>query len=302
MRTKPFKLSHVVVFLSVSALLTGGLTTLLSAERQGDEQSVTVIKRDGGRVAGRLEALGDDSVWVRVSQADQQKLPLGDVLVIDFVPGAGAAPESELSQARGADHVLALKDGNVVRGRLVGMQGGTGSGQEGRRVALFQEGSGGQPRQYEVDRISRIYLGNYPAATTESAQAAKAGSPADVPAGAIRIPANQEWTATPVAVRAGERITFSVTGTIVLSDAQGDTAGPAGSLQMRKAPNAPLQENYAGCLIARIGNSKPFAIGNIATPISMPASGQLYLGINDDHVADNKGEFYVQLSRGRQGR
>ena len=79
-------------------------------------------------------------------------------------------------------------------------------------------------------------------------------------------------------------------------------AGPAGSLEARTAANAPVQGNYAGCLIARVGNSKPFAIGDISTPITMPASGQLYLGINDDDVADNRGEFYVKLSRGRQSR
>lgn len=291
----------MVVALSLAALFFGAGPVVLEAERQGEDHTVTVLKRDGGRVAGRLEALGDGSVWVRVSQADQQKLPLGDVVVIDFVSSATGLPQNELSQARGADHVMALKDGNVLRGRLVGMEGGVGSGQEGRRVAIFQEGSGSERRQYEVDRISRIYLGNYPAATSESAQATKAEA-ADVPAGAIRIPANQDWTATPITVRAGERLTFSVTGQIMLSDAPGDTAGPAGSLQMRKAPNAPLQENYAGCLIARIGNAKPFAIGDIPTPIAMPASGQLYLGINDDHVTDNRGEFYVQLTRGRQSR
>jgi len=279
-----------------------GMRPVVRAQEQGEQPTVSVIKRDGVRVTGRLEALGDGLVWVRVSLADQQKLPLSEVMVVDFVPGASPAPESELAQARGADHLLALKDGSLVRGRLTGMQGGGGSGQEGRRMALFQEGAGGQPRQYEADRISRIYLGNYPAATTQTAAVPKIDQPADVPAGAIRIAANQNWTPTPVTVRSGERVTFSVTGTIALSDTPGDTAGSAGSLQMRKAPNAPLLENYAGCLIARIGNSKPFAIGNISTPISMPASGPLYLGINDDNVADNRGEFYVQLTRGRQNR
>ena len=28
----------------------------------------------------------------------------------------------------------------------------------------------------------------------------------------------------------------------------------------------------------------------------MPANGQLYLGINDDEVSDNRGEFIVQIT------
>jgi hypothetical protein len=32
----------------------------------------------------------------------------------------------------------------------------------------------------------------------------------------------------------------------------------------------------------------------------MPADGQLYLGINDDEVSDNKGEFIVKLNLQRR--
>ena len=303
MRNTPSFLRNALFVVGLVAVLAAPFMVTTLAQGQADEHQVTVLKRDGTRVSGRLEALGDGYVWVRASQADQQKLPLGDVLVVDFVAGASGLPETELSHARGAEHVLVLRDSSIVKGRLLGMQGGLGSGGgDTKRVASFQETGSGQTRTVEADRIGRIYLGNYSKATTESAQAAKSEQTADVPGGAIRVPANQEWTATPVTVREGERITFSVTGQITLSATEGDAAGAAGSLKARTAANAPLPANYAGCLIARIGNSKPFAIGDISTPIPMPASGQLYLGINDDDVADNRGEFYVTLSRGGQSR
>jgi len=38
------------------------------------------------------------------------------------------------------------------------------------------------------------------------------------------------------------------------------------------------------------------AAGNNTEPVTMPAAGQLYLGINDDEVGDNRGEFIVSLS------
>ena len=55
-------------------------------------------------------------------------------------------------------------------------------------------------------------------------------------------------------------------------------------------PNA-----LAGALIGRVGNSPPFAIGD-QTSIEAPAAGQLFLGINDDNVSDNSGQFYVTIN------
>jgi hypothetical protein len=34
----------------------------------------------------------------------------------------------------------------------------------------------------------------------------------------------------------------------------------------------------------------------------MPANGQLFLGINDDHVGDNQGGYRVTLQRGTTSR
>ena len=36
------------------------------------------------------------------------------------------------------------------------------------------------------------------------------------------------------------------------------------------------------------------------TPVTAPVSGRLYLGVNDDHLPDNSGEFVVTV--GVQGR
>ena len=89
---------------------------------------------------------------------------------------------------------------------------------------------------------------------------------------------------------------FNATGRVQLSDNAEDVAISAGSLQQRYAKSAPLPGNFAGALIGKVGNSRPFPIGNVETPIAMPAAGQLYLGINDDEVSDNRGEFIVNLT------
>ena len=45
-------------------------------------------------------------------------------------------------------------------------------------------------------------------------------------------------------------------------------------------------------------NGLPFGIGD-QTTITVPASGLLYLGTNDDNVSDNSGQFQVIISSGR---
>ncbi len=47
--------------------------------------------------------------------------------------------------------------------------------------------------------------------------------------------------------------------------------------------------------IGRIGNAgAPFGIGNLSSVV-MPASGELFLGVNDDELGDNSGGFVVDV-------
>jgi hypothetical protein len=101
-------------------------------------------------------------------------------------------------------------------------------------------------------------------------------------------------------VRKGETLTFNTTGEVQLSTDASDIAAPAGSKSQRMAARAPLPQSYAGALIGRIGNGAPFGIGNMTT-VQMPAAGQLFLGINDDDVNDNQGEFRVDIQRSASG-
>jgi PA-IL-like protein/EF hand domain-containing protein len=110
----------------------------------------------------------------------------------------------------------------------------------------------------------------------------------------ITVNAMEQWTDTGVYVRAGDTITFQAEGTIQMSGDPNDTANPAGS--RRRAPNAPLRQSAAGSLIARIGNSAPFVVGGNSRTVRAPANGQLFLGVNDDYLGDNSGEFRVMVT------
>jgi hypothetical protein len=115
----------------------------------------------------------------------------------------------------------------------------------------------------------------------------------------VRVNAQQRWTDTGLTVRAGDVVTFNVSGTITMSDDSGDTANWAGSTRGRTAPDAPVLGQKAGGLLAKIGDYSPAFVGGRAT-WTAPVTGRLYLGVNDDHLPDNRGEFVVTV--GVQGR
>jgi hypothetical protein len=104
----------------------------------------------------------------------------------------------------------------------------------------------------------------------------------------------ERWMDTGVTVERGDVIMFDMSGTVRLSDDPNDVAGPAGAHSGRRAPQSPLRAELAGALIGRIGTTE-FAIGNQRS-IAAPASGRLFLGVNDDHLADNQGHFEVFVS------
>ena len=94
-------------------------------------------------------------------------------------------------------------------------------------------------------------------------------------------------------------MTFIGSGEIQLSTDPNDIAGVAGSRTGRMSPGAPIPGALAGALIGRVGNGQPFGIGDQKIGITMPASGQLWLGINDDQCGDNRGQFKVQITFSR---
>lgn len=114
----------------------------------------------------------------------------------------------------------------------------------------------------------------------------------------VAVVADEQWTPTGVYVREGEYVSFSARGELQLSPDPSDVAQPAGSLLGRRAAGAPMPTALAGSLIGRVGNSRPFGIGNQTQPLRMPASGELHLGINDDYFSDNGGEFEVMVRGG----
>jgi PA-IL-like protein len=115
------------------------------------------------------------------------------------------------------------------------------------------------------------------------------------------VSATQRWTDTGIDIHAGDTITFDAYGTVRLSSDPNDVADPLGSHQGRRAVDAPLQNASAGALIARIGSSV-ILIGDHRTITRYPLSGRLYLGVNDDYLNDNSGQYTVSVNVDRYQR
>ncbi len=117
----------------------------------------------------------------------------------------------------------------------------------------------------------------------------------------VIVKADERWSNSGVYVREGEIVRIESAGTVQLSADRADTSSPGGAGSGRRAPSAPLPDRPAGGLIARIGNGPPLFVG-AESMLRANATGLLDLGVNDDHLADNRGEFRVKIEVPTRGR
>jgi Ca2+-binding EF-hand superfamily protein len=125
----------------------------------------------------------------------------------------------------------------------------------------------------------------------------EAGGPLDTTGASrpITISGQDRWIDTGIVLRAGDTVSVTAEGTIRMSADQQDVADPQGARSGRRATNAPLPNQPAGMLLARIGNTEPRPVG-AGREFRAPLGGRLYLGINDDHMPDNSGEFRAKVT------
>jgi hypothetical protein len=260
----------------VVALLAAGI-----AQAQVD---ATLTLRSGERISGQLVDLGGVGYTIRVAGQERQ-IPQNDVAVIDFT--GGTMTDADWSKFTGTSQIV-LRDGQSIEGQLYDI-GGTSP------LRLTIRTNTGQ-RDLSSSEVARIVIAR--PTNTVATTGTATPQPGTIPSGGttITVPANQPWTSTGITVRKGDVLTFNTTGEVQLSGDPNDKANPDGSRGGRYAARAQLPRTLAGALIGRIGNGQPFGLGNQPS-ITAPASGVLYLGVNDDGFEDNQGAFQVTISR-----
>jgi hypothetical protein len=246
------------------------------------QEAATLVLRSGERVSGQLIDHGGVGFTISVN-GQNRTVPTGEVAVLEFGGAGGQALSSDaMAKLNAGQQVVMLRSGQTVAGKLFDI-----SGKAPLKITFDAEGG---RRDFTSSEISRIYLA--PSGSGIGTTGAQAGEE-----GSIVVQANQQWTPTGITVRRGEVVNFQTSGEIRLSADPNDRAHSAGAFsQRRPAAGAPLPQEFAGALIARIDNGEPFAIGN-NTRVTMPAGGQLFLGINDDAVGDNSSHYNVKIER-----
>ncbi|HJR59406.1 MAG TPA: LecA/PA-IL family lectin [Vicinamibacterales bacterium] len=263
----------------MSALAVAAIAYVGVAQAQ---ENATITLRSGERISGQLLDHGGVGFTIKVNNEDR-RIPTNDVAIIDFT--GGTMSEADWAKVTGGQNVVWLRNGQTLTGQFYDIGGTT------PLIIKFKTDAG--ERELPSSEIARIVL-----ARTESAAAAGAATlPAATSGSGIVVSARQQWTPTGLIVRRGEQVTFNSTGEILLGGGPDDVAAPAGARSGRMDVAVPLPRSIVGALIGRIGNGQPFGIGN-QTRVPMPASGQLFLGINDNNLDDNSGEFRVEITRG----
>jgi hypothetical protein len=250
---------------------------------------VTLILKSGDRVSGDLVDLKTAGFVLNVRGAEQQ-FARDEVAAITFT--TAQMPAAETTKIQPGRTLVVLKSGDTFYGSLADIGGTTPL-----RLS-FRTPDG--DRELTSDEVARLYFSTWQGMPAAPSPAPAPEAPALDQGGAgMTVPSNPCWTATADRIARGQRVTFVGTGEIQLSADAADIAGVAGSRIGRFAPNAPLPAALAGALLGRVGNSQPFGIGDQTVPLSMPAAGQLFLGVNDDSCGDNRGQFKVQVTPSR---
>ena len=107
------------------------------------EHAVLVLK-SGERVDCDLVDLGAPGFTVKVNSASRQ-IPMGEVAIVEFAPG------KKTSAPLGSEHLLVMRNGDVIHGQLMDI-GGT----HPLRITFRAVG---KDRDYSSNDISRIVLG-----------------------------------------------------------------------------------------------------------------------------------------------
>src|SRR5262249_28910138 len=181
-------------------------------------------------------------------------------------------------------------NGDVIFGKIyhIGADGNT---------FTYDRREGGR-QEISSDQLARVYVNPGSARSLYASvlgTAAAAPAPVGTSGSTIRVNATQAGTDTGITVNAGDKVAFQASGEITYGRSPGQRATPDGGADRRA--QYPVPSVPVGALIGRVGNSPPFGIGTQSQPLPMPASGRLFLGINDNELTDNAGSYAVVVTR-----
>jgi hypothetical protein len=181
---------------------------------------------------------------------------------------------------------LYLRDGTRVTGELIAIRNGQIEFEERRGFG------GGRTLRIDRDEVDRIDFENRRTSNYNNNNNSNlsGGRPSGMREKQVIVSADQAWSDSGVDVRAGQTVYFEAQGRVRWGRDRQD--GPAGERNSPSNPNRPMGNRNAAALIGKIGNDM-FFIGDETGPVRLRTGGRLHLGVNDDVLTDNSGNFRV---------
>jgi hypothetical protein len=189
-----------------------------------------------------------------------------------------------------AADTLYMRNGDQVRGRLVTIRNG--------EVEFRQSGSNARTIRVDVADVRRIdfddsYNSESGSGGWGSGSSGNSNRPSGMRERSIVVSADVAFIDTGIDVRSGQEVYVRASGQVRWGPNRKD--GPAGEKNSPENRARPIPNRPAAALIGRVGGSSrdAFFIGSDEGAIRVRSSGRLFLGINDDVLDDNSGNFRV---------
>ncbi len=150
-----------------------------------------------------LDGQTENRIYVRTTFADQPKVPIDQIAMIDVGGDAINPSAEEVAQATGSAHYLIPRNGAPFRDSSSGSRGRSATPILKPPVFVFRKESGEEARIL-VSETRRLYLGNY---TPPSTQSTSTSSPPNTPLAAgerqVVVVATADWVDTGLTVASG---------------------------------------------------------------------------------------------------
>lgn len=181
---------------------------------------------------------------------------------------------------------LILRDGTRVTGRLVGA--------DEDAIEFEERGSGRRTvvRSYDRDDVLRIEFDRASGGGLFD-EPSKPSRPSGLRERLVIVSGDVDWNDAGITLRANQEIWLESSGRVQWG--RDRRHGPAGEPNSPRNDGRPMPSRNAAALIGKIGERSTdyFFLGDETGPIRIRTSGRLFLGVNDDFLNDNSGNFRV---------
>lgn len=202
---------------------------------------------------------------------------LGATALVTFVLISSAALVAD---------TLHLRDGRRVNGRLIAVRGD--------RIEFEEDGNRRRVLDLDRDEVRAIEFdqSGWSSGDSRAGYDTSGARPRGLREREVVVQADQPWSDTGIDVRAGQTLYFASQGRVRWGKDRRD--GPEGERNSPRNAARPIPNRPGAALIGKVGQAgAPFFIGSDEGGVRVRASGRLLLGINDDYLDDNSGNFRV---------